>query len=119
MFKSVPSTRFFIASTVLVVAACFVCCSTKSKLVGRWSHDLVSRSMGQRAVSGAETREFFSDNTGRMEHFTSSGNFKYTILDDGRVKFEFQGGQKAEGRLDGGNLILAAFGETPVVLYKE
>jgi hypothetical protein len=54
-----------------------------------------------------------------MEHFTTSGKFKYTILDDGRVQIEFQHGQKAEGKLDGGNLIMTAFGEKPVVLYKE
>lgn len=104
-----------------IIAAFLLTNSLKSQLVGTWSTDTMGKSLGiqgSRPIPTAETWKFFSDNTGRMEHFTSSGSFKYTILDDGRIKIEFQGGQKAEGKLDRGDLILAAFGEKPVVLYK-
>jgi len=118
MFKSIPSlSRFITACAVLVVAVCFGGCSTKSQLVGTWSNDTVSKSMGGSPVPTAETWEFRSDDTCRMSWFTRSGECKYTVLDDGSIKIEFQGGGIVTGKLENGKLILNP-GKEQTVLYK-
>jgi len=64
--------------------------------------------------------EFSSDNTcSWRQGSVSGGTCTYTVMDDGTVKIAFKGGQKAEGKLDGGKLRLTAFGDQPVVLSKE
>lgn len=52
-----------------------------------------------------------------MSKFTRSGECKYTVLDDGSIKIEFQGGGTVTGRLDNGKLILNP-GKEQTVLYK-
>ena len=70
------ANRFIAGWAVLVLAACFCICSTKSKLVGTWSNDTMGKSLGiqgSRPIATAETWEFFSNNTFRMSEFTRGG----------------------------------------------
>jgi hypothetical protein len=111
MFKSVPlANRFTVACAILVLAACVSSCSTKSQLVGSWQY----------GAGPAERWQFSSDNTCTWQQGTvSGGECTYEVTDDGIIKIKFSGDQRAEGKIEGGNLILTAFGEKPVTLYKQ
>lgn len=64
--------------------------------------------------------DFYSDNRCHWRGGSVSGaDCTYTVGDDGTIKIQFSGGQKAEGKLNGGKLTMKAFGEDPVVLSKE
>jgi hypothetical protein len=119
MFKTIPfASRFKSACAVFALVACFGGCSTKSQLVGTWSHDLVSKAFGQSAVSGAETWEFRSDNTFRMSEGLRGGKGKYTVLDDDSIKIEFEDGATVTGKLDNKRLMIN-WGKAQSELYKE
>ena len=100
-----------------ITAAFLITNSIKFQLVGTWSNDYLSGSIGGSPVPTAETWEFFSDNTFRMSWFTRSGKGKYTILDDGSIKIEFQGSNTVTGRLENKKLIIN-YGKEQTVLYK-
>jgi len=115
MFKSIPSgSRPITAGVLLVLTLCFGSCSTKSQIVGRWSYNVTG-------IAGmpAAVWTFSSDNRCHWQETVSGADCTYTISDDGTVKISFSGGQRAEGKLDGGKLTLKAFGKPPVVLTKE
>jgi hypothetical protein len=119
MSKSIPVvSRFITTCVMLAVAACFVGCSTKSQLVGTWSNDALSKSIsGGQPIASAETWVFRSDNTCRVTWFTREGQCKYTVLDDGSIKIEIQGGATVTGKLENSELRIN-WGKVQSVLYK-
>ena len=119
MSKSIPSvSRFITACAVLVVAACFVGCSTKSQLVGTWSNDYLSKSIpGGQPTAWAETWVFRSNNTCSMSEGTRGGECKYTVLDDGTITIDFPRG-KVTARFDQNKNLIINWGETQTRLYK-
>ena len=84
---------------LLVFAVSFGSCSTKPQLVGTWAKGKVEWDTG-------ETWQFRPDKTFLMRGLTSSRQGKYTVLDNGSIKIEFQGGSTATGKLENGNLII-------------
>lgn len=119
MSESRPfASRFITARGVLVLVACFVCCSTKSQLVGTWSNDALSKSIaGGQPSAWAETWVFRSDNTCRVSEGTRGGQCKYTVLDDGSIKIEIQGGATVTARLENNKLVIN-WGKVQSVLFK-
>jgi hypothetical protein len=100
--RSLSASRFIIACAVLVVAACFGSCSTKSQLVGKWRHG----GFGPEITAMDERWVFRSDDTCEWGWFTREGQCKYTVLDDGSIKIDIQGGDSVTGKIENGNLII-------------
>ena len=116
MLKSCSSaSRFIIACAVLIVAVCFGACSTKSQLVGRWSDG--GGMLFDPSNPWAEKWEFRSNDTCNMSKGMNSGQCKYTVLDNGTIKIEFQGGGTVTGKLENKNLIINRR-EEQTVLHK-
>lgn len=114
MSKSRPSAgRSITGCAVLVVVSCFVGCSTKSRLVGSWSTD----PPGSPFSPWTEAWSFRSDNTCSVGRGTRDGTCKYTVLDDGSIKIEIEGGATVTAKLEN-NKLMINWGERQSVLYK-
>ena len=108
MFKSIRSTsRFIMVSTVLAFAICFAGCSTQSQLLGKWTeHTLVNLGDFPEEMQAAFVQmEFFENNICRKK-LQGFKQCKYTILDNGSIKIEFQNGTSATGRLGNKQLVI-------------
>jgi len=112
-----------IIATVLVLliggltAVFLITHSIKFQLVGTWSNDVLSGSLGGAPNAWAETWEFRSDSTFQTSEGLRRGKGTYTILDDGSIKLEFAGGATVTGKLDSRRLIIN-WGKEQSVLYK-
>lgn len=90
----------------------------EKSLVGTWS-DVVPNGRIHLSENDWWLRwKFFADKTCHMQNGLSGGDCKYGILDDGRVKIEFQGGSIVMATLDIGKLVLVENGGKPKVLYR-
>ena len=109
---------------LLVFAISFGSCSTKSQLVGTWAESSLGESWGIEGASPydnpwAKIWEFRSDNTFKMGDIGGmySGQGKYTVLDNGSIKIEFQGGRTITGNIENKKLIIN-WGNEQTVLKK-
>lgn len=100
-----------ISATLLAGLLFFSSCSTKSQLVGTWSKSSFGQDIGIQGASPydnpwVETWTFRSDNTFRMSEGTRGGQGKYTVLDNGSIQIEFQGGTTVPAKLENNKLII-------------
>ncbi len=116
MFKSSSSgsRRFITACALLLLAVCFGGCSTQSQLVGTWSDR--SRVSAEWGSAWGYRLAFSSDKTCHVEEGSNQDTCKYTVLDDGSIKIDFQHSGMVIAKLEAGKLVLKY--KKPLVLQK-